>query len=299
MFSDTSKIRIFQKGWNFNQDGPGNRLLYHLQGCNLKCPWCSNPEGISMAGTLLVSKHKLQDSICPFGAIKNQILDRLLCENCISKVCITKNRNEGIKLSYTEYSINDIYDEVLQSKSLFYNGGGVTFTGGEPTLQFNELKNLAAMLDKEGINIALETNGTHPFLSELFAFLDTLMIDFKHWDNNKHRQILGLGNEMIVENIKKASGSGTTIWIRIPLVPHFNDSEIDIMHFIEIIKPLNNNHLFVEILPYHEYGKVKWELSGLDYTMKNEYVSVERILKIEKVFRENDLKIINNLRKLI
>ena len=42
-----AKLHIFQKGFNYSQDGPGNRLVYHLKGCNLKCPWCSNPEGIN------------------------------------------------------------------------------------------------------------------------------------------------------------------------------------------------------------------------------------------------------------
>lgn len=50
------KIRIFQKGFNYSQDGQGNRLVYHLQGCNMKCPWCANPEGMKMEGALYLDK---------------------------------------------------------------------------------------------------------------------------------------------------------------------------------------------------------------------------------------------------
>ena len=59
------KLKIFQKGFNYSQDGQGNRLIFHLQGCNMKCPWCSNPEGMSMKGTLVVNKEWLAESCCP------------------------------------------------------------------------------------------------------------------------------------------------------------------------------------------------------------------------------------------
>ena len=71
------KIRIFQKGFNYSQDGQGNRLVYHLQGCNMKCPWCANPEGMKMEGALYLDKDWIQDELCPKGAVKEKVLDRL------------------------------------------------------------------------------------------------------------------------------------------------------------------------------------------------------------------------------
>ena len=82
-------MRIFQKGFNFSQDGPGNRLVYHLQGCNLRCPWCSNPEGLSFQGG-------------------------------------------------EAYTVDALVDEVLRSRLMFFEGGGVTLTGGEMSLQLEE-----------------------------------------------------------------------------------------------------------------------------------------------------------------
>ena len=64
------KIRIFQKGFNYSQDGQGNRLVYHLQGCNMKCPWCANPEGMKMGGALYLDKDWIQDELCPKGAVR-------------------------------------------------------------------------------------------------------------------------------------------------------------------------------------------------------------------------------------
>lgn len=93
-------MQIFQKGFNYSQDGPGNRLVYHLTGCNMRCPWCSNPECMETGGENL--------------------------------------------------SPEEIYSEALTCHALFFDGGGVTFTGGEPTLQFEELKTALILLKKRG-----------------------------------------------------------------------------------------------------------------------------------------------------
>ena len=69
-------LRFFQKGFNYSQDGRGNRLVYHLQGCNMRCPWCANPEGISRMGTLMTDPDWLDESCCPKGAVSDGKLDR-------------------------------------------------------------------------------------------------------------------------------------------------------------------------------------------------------------------------------
>ena len=104
-------MRIFGKGFNFSQDGPGNRLVLHLSGCNMKCPWCSNPEGMSGVGG-------------------------------------------------TDYTVEEVVREVVSASPMFFSGGGVTFTGGEATSQPDELRKVLSILKQEGINTAIETNGT-------------------------------------------------------------------------------------------------------------------------------------------
>ena len=105
------KIRYFQKGFNFSQDGPGNRLVIHLQGCNLHCPWCSNPEGM--------------------------------------------NANGGKNVS-----VEDLIEEIVSCKRLFFDGGGVTFTGGECTLQKDALRQILKACKQNRIHTTIETNGT-------------------------------------------------------------------------------------------------------------------------------------------
>ena len=104
-------IRIFQKGFNYAQDGTGNRLVLHLQGCNMHCPWCSNPEGMPLNGVLLTEKEWLDESCCPKGAVKDGVLDRGICASCLEKPCVNRYRQKGIRLSCQEYSTEELLQE--------------------------------------------------------------------------------------------------------------------------------------------------------------------------------------------
>ena len=77
-------LKIFQKGFHYAQDGQGNRLVYHLQGCNMNCKWCANPEGMKMEGVICTDKDWLTDGLCPEGAVK----DGTLAEKAIDEACL-------------------------------------------------------------------------------------------------------------------------------------------------------------------------------------------------------------------
>ncbi|MDR1610673.1 MAG: glycyl-radical enzyme activating protein [Candidatus Symbiothrix sp.] len=285
-------IKIFGKGWNFSQDGPGNRLLYHFQGCNFTCPWCSNPEGIPVKGALLVRSEKLQDSFCPYGAIKNRVLDRERCETCPERACVHKNRNEAIRFSIKEYTIAEIIDEVENSRGLFHSGGGVTITGGEPTLQFKLLKKLLTELKHIHIHTAIETNASHERLPELFGLIDLLIMDIKHFDPKIHKNILGISNGRIIDNLVKAAQTDIDIWIRIPLIPDFNNNIQTMERLAEIIKSINRKGITVELLPYHDYGRVKWEQTGKVYPMPDKKIPADDLIAYRKIFINNSIQIL-------
>ena len=286
------KIKIFQKGFNYSQDGPGNRLVYHLQGCNMRCPWCANPEGISRDGTLVVNEEFLLDSVCPYGAIEKKQLDRERCRECASQDCITAHNTKGIRLSCREYETGDVIEEAKRSSALFYNGGGVTFSGGEPTLQFDALKLLLEGLKEAGIHTAIETNGTHPKLELLFPLIDMLIMDFKHYDSGLNRAITGVENSVIRSNIAKALSAHPNVLIRIPVMKGFNDSEEDVERFVEFFSRHPVSCASFEFLPYHVYGKAKWEQCGMAYPLKDAFVDPEIINIYEKVFKENNLSVV-------
>lgn len=239
------QVKLFHKGFNYSQDGTGNRLVYHLQGCNLSCPWCANPEGMDVEGP---------DTFC--------------------------------------MTLEEICDEVVRSKPMFFDGGGVTFTGGEATCQFAALKNVLETLTGMGISTALETNGTSSRLQELFPLVDELIMDFKHYDSDKHREIMGLGNDVIRENLKKAISEHPNLLMRIPLIGNVNATEKDIEQFLSFLNRYDVSNVRFELLCYHEYGKEKWAKCGKEYKMKDAFVSEDLRIKYENKMRMHGLNIV-------
>lgn len=231
-------MKIFNKGFNFGQDGPGNRLVYHLQGCNMRCIWCSNPEGMKMDGG-------------------------------------------------KEYSVREIFDECRRSRMMFFSGGGVTFTGGEATMQHTQLLELLKLLKNDNIHTCIETNGTSPRLSELLEYIDYLIMDFKHYDSNELKKYTGMQNEIIKMNFEKNCWSGRRQHIRIPLVNGINTGNPD--GFAEYFSQFDTSNTVFEFLTYHEYGKAKWTE---EYKVENGFVSEEILQKFKDVFAENGLKLI-------
>ncbi|MCX6064244.1 MAG: glycyl-radical enzyme activating protein [Chloroflexi bacterium] len=282
------RIKVFQKGFNYSQDGTGNRLVYHLQGCNFHCPWCANPEGIAVKGSLWVTDQFLIDTICPHGAIRAKQIDRSLCETCNTRECISLHRTRGIRLSYQEYEIESILDEVRRSAALFYDGGGVTLSGGEPTLQFDAVRELLSELKNMGIHTAIETNASHPRLAVLFPLIDLLIMDFKHYDDEVSASVTGVGNAVVKANILKAMQAHQRLLIRIPVVRGFNDSESDMRNFVAFFQQQKTANTSFEFLPFHEYGRDKWQQCGLPYTVQDGFVGPETIAEYERLFAENN-----------
>ncbi|MDF2614368.1 MAG: glycyl-radical enzyme activating protein family [Clostridia bacterium] len=287
------KIKVFQKGFNYSQDGPGNRLVYHLQGCNMSCPWCANPEGMAHEGCLLVKTQHLIDDICPRGAIRQKAIDREICNGCHLRECISLHKTKGIRLSYQTYEIDELVDEARRSSALFYDGGGVTLSGGEATLQFEAVCALLKGLKEADIHTAIETNGSHPKLGTLFPLIDLLIMDFKHYDSEIHESKTGIGNAVIRTNLMQALGDHPNVLIRIPLIKGFNDAKEDAKHFAAFFKQYDTSHASFEFLPYHEYGMAKWEQCGMAYRMHDAYVDTKTIMFYEELFSESNLSVIH------
>src|SRR5690554_5720536 len=242
-----SKILIFKKGFNYSQDGPGNRLIYHMVGCNMHCPWCSNPEGMHIK------------------YLNNQ---------------------------YIIMTIKEMYKEIIDCKRLFFDNGGVTFTGGEPTVQLDQLKKLFTLLKANDIDVTIETNGTNKRLQELFDYMKLIIIDFKHYNDNLHKKYTGLSNQIIKINIEKALCNNLKVLVRIPLINKFNANVEDIQGFLNYFTLINHCNLNVELLKYHEYGKEKWLKSGRKYRMTNGFVSERVYNEFVHKFTKHNIKII-------
>lgn len=286
-----SLVKIFNKGFNYSQDGPGNRLIYHLAGCNMKCGWCANPEGMSGNGELVVEKEWLIDSVCPYAAVRQKYINREICSSCTDRPCITKYRSRGINLSYKQYSTKSILEEIKSCIPMFYDGGGVTFSGGEPTLQFEALEELLKGSALADVNTAIESNATHKDMDKLFPFINLLILDFKLANEEKHIKYVGIPNKQIKENFKRAFDSGKQMLVRIPIINHINANNEEILEIVEFMISNDTKNAEFELLPYHEYGKVKWEKCGKEYSISDGFVSKAKIKDFEKVFSDNNLVI--------
>lgn len=288
------KIKIFKRGFNFQQDGPGNRLILHLQGCNMRCPWCANPEGMPPAGAIIINRELVLDEMCPDGAIHEGKRNLNICRECTHRTCVKPElRNTGIRISYEEFHLEELVRMTIEYKGLFYGGGGVTLGGGEATLQFDGVKELLGMLKANDINTAIETNATSPRLKELFPLLDHLIMDFKIPQTEKHKHYTGIGNETIKHNISLAGLEHGDVLIRTPLIHGVNDSEEDCEAFLNFYKTCETHNMAFEFLEYHDYGKVKWEQCGLDYAMDdNAFVDDETVHWFTKRYTESGLRVV-------
>ncbi len=286
------KLRYFQKGFNFSQDGPGNRLVVHLQGCNLKCPWCANPEGLLPGGTLVV-KDKANPEYCPNRAVSEGRLNRNICSGCPEKTCLNSPAS-GIRRSYTEEDVSSLLEFIESCRMMFFSGGGVTFTGGEPTIQFEALKEILTALKKRGINTALECNATNSRLPELFPLVDFLITDCKHHNSELHQKVCGAPLDNIISNIKLASKQREQLLIRIPLIGGFNASKDDAESFAALFTEICSPACSFEFLRYHEFGKNKYAECGLDYTMNDEAkIPVDTVEMFNEIFNKNSLKTVH------
>lgn len=290
------QVNVFRKGFNYSQDGPGNRLVYHLQGCNMRCAWCSNPEGMARKGALLVDADGLRESACPHGAIAGKVIDRERCASCTTHECLTINRNQSIRWSSSPCDVEALVSEAKRSVPLYFDGGGVTLSGGEVTVQFAATKQLLQRLKEEGIHTTIETNGAHRRLGELFPLVDCLIVDFKHHNDAWLREATGVGITLIQRNLRKALAEHPNVLVRIPLVGGFNDAPADAERFAAFFEPLNTSRVRFEFLSYHEYGKDKWAQCGLPYRMermKSAFVSDATVAQFKSVFEANGLHVIH------
>lgn len=186
---------------------------------------------------------------------------------------------------------HSILEEITSSIPMFFDGGGVTFTGGEPTMQFEALKELLEGSIAAGINTAIESNATHKDLDKLFPFIDQLILDFKFANDEKQVQYTGISNKQIKENFRKAFSCGIPMLVRIPIINQLNANEEEILEIIQFMLSSNTKNAEFELLAYHEYGKAKWKKYGKSYMITDGFVSEEQIRNLEKLFYDNNLVI--------
>lgn len=239
-------------------DGPGIRLTIFMKGCPLRCVWCHNPEGLSEEPQF----------------------------NNKTKCFVGK-----------EYSVDEIVQKVQKFKDVFeLSNGGVTFSGGEPTLQADFLYETASKL--KNIHKTLDTSGycDSSVFEKVISVFDLVYFDLKIIDENDHIKYTEVSNKTILRNLEILDESKIHYHIRIPLIPDITDTKQNLSDINNIILSLRNKPLRVDTLPYNILAGGKYESYNMVYKLKdkNNKNNINNIQEFKNSLKSSGINIIGD-----
>lgn len=293
-------MRESTKGLIFNSvhgsfvDGYGIRTTIFLKGCPLKCIWCCNPEGQSFTPELKVSYDKCNGcerciSVCTKKALSMQdgvvVVDRELCDGCLK--CMDVCYTDALDCFGVWMTAEEVFKDVIKDEKYYAStGGGLTIGGGEATCYPDFVMELIERCHDHNISVAIDTCG---FVTEERSFrcleaADLILFDIKGLDAELHRKNTGKTNDVVLNNLKRLNDMKKPIIIRLPLIPKYNDTMERLEEVIELLESLKSIER-IDILPMHEYGKVKYDQIGMPYRLKSEVIPKDRQEEILERFR--------------
>ena len=211
-------------------------------------------------------------SIESFGTVDGPGLRFVLfLQGCSLKCKYCHNRDTWDMRSGKYQSLDDILEKILRYKNYICRNGGITVTGGEPLLQYKFLIELFTRLKKHNIHTCIDTSGMVALtndMKQLIDLTDLFLLDIKHIDSKKCKELVGISNEKELAFARYLSDNNKPIWIRQVLIPGITDNEEDLLKLKDFISSLKTVER-VEILPYHTMGKYKWSKLGVNYELED------------------------------
>jgi len=192
-------------------------------------------------------------------------INRFLCNACgkCAEVC----HSEAILLLGRRMTVEELVEEAKKDMVFYkHSGGGVTLSGGEPLLNPGFAVKLLRALKEEGISVGVDACGHVPWtnIEQVLPYIDFFLWDLKHMNSQKHREFTGVSNELILENARLVSDRNLPLYIRVPIIPGYNDSEENIRATCQFARELSSL-VEVDILPLHHLGKARYDSLNRDY----------------------------------
>jgi pyruvate formate lyase activating enzyme len=268
------------KGLLFNiqrfsiNDGPGIRTTVFMKGCNLRCFWCHNPESIRPAPELQFTVSRCIGcgacaAACPHAEDGHSARFTPECDACGQ--CAEACYGGALNISGRAYGVEELASILLSDREMMLRyEGGVTFSGGEPLLQAGFVRAVLTLLKKQGLHTAIETAANLPWetLEQIIPVTDLFLCDIKAFSGAAHKEGTGADNARILENIRRLSGAGKELLLRVPVVPGFNDSDTAIRETGAFVQTLHA-YQGIELLPFHNMCAGKYDALGREFAARN------------------------------
>lgn len=271
------KAVVFDFGHFRNTDGYGIRTMVFFKGCPLRCKWCSNPWGLEVRRQLAVNRERCVGcgmcvKLCTKGvntiddADHKVRMDFSSCDAC--GLCVPLCPVTCRQISGEQYTAQELYRKVYRELTFTWRDrSGITLSGGEVLMQWEVAAELLRLCKNDYIDTCIETSAfaSWEHLLAVAQYCDLIFVDLKHIDSQRHQELTGVPNELILENIQKLcaymEAEGRKVIIRRPVIPGYNDEDACTIGIAQFVAQLPGRPE-LNLLPYHNLGELKYGMIG-------------------------------------
>jgi len=293
---------VFNIQRNSTEDGPGVRTTIFLKGCYMRCPWCHNPEGINTFPELVWYEvrcigFKACMEACPTKALEltkeGVVIKRDNCNVCGE--CVKACPASALEVLGKVMTVGEVAEEALRDK-VFYekSGGGVTLSGGEPSMQPAFSDALMRALRQQGVHLALDTCGgtSWKILRPLVELADLVLLDLKLMEESEHRRYTGIPLRTVLANAREIAKTKKPLWIRIPVIPGYTDAEENIRRIARFIKYELPTVERNELLAFNNVCAPKYRRLDRHWELEEEsLISEEKMERLASIAKEEGVDV--------